>query len=289
MRSVGLPLSMIVLATVFAAVACTPPVPEVGDGSSADTSDSTDSKKSTAKKSTTSKTPTTSDGTTSGDDDDNTTTKGAPTTTTTATASTKFACSGAGIAAFADALVNAGRQSCTNEGTGVVKNDNYQCVKTAIDQVAPPNPDKSYEIVTTLLAPNQDFPNLECTYFIQMVTAGVCGTPLSPSDMKWQDYPLAKEFIGKAPAGWTWMQNDGSNQVQLGDIFVYNGENSQDPGHIMIVAEMKGSNFRIAEANELNADGSAATDETGVMSNSRVTSLNDPDRTPVGWFRLAGK
>src|SRR5262249_22952926 len=46
-----------------------------------------------------------------------------------APAASKFTCSGADIAAYADALVKAARQSCTSEGTGVVRNDNYQCVK----------------------------------------------------------------------------------------------------------------------------------------------------------------
>ena len=136
--------------------------------------------------------------------------------------------------------------------------------------------------------PNQQVPNLECTYFIQMVTSGVCGEPLSPSDMKWQDYPLAHEFINKAPAGWKWFANNGTNQAAIGDIFVYDSMGGDDPGHIMIVAEaLSGGKFRIAEANELNANGSAATQETGVMSNTRVTSLNDPERRPAGWFRLA--
>ena len=205
-------------------------------------------------------------------------------------AAAKFACSGAGIAAYADALVTATRKSCTSDGIGVVRNDNYQCVKPAIDSVAPTHPDTSYQIVTTLLAPNQQFPNLECTYFIQMVTAGVCGTPLSPSDMAWTDYPLAHEFIGKAPAGWTWIPNAAGAQVEVGDIFVYDSIGGGDPGHIMIVAEvMGGSQFRIAEANELNSNGSAATAETGVMSNTRTTTLNDPEHRPAGWFRVTAK
>lgn len=228
------------------------------------------------------------DDTSPGDDDD--TAAASPATSgTVTTPSSKLACTGAGIAAYADALVKAGRKECTTHGTGVVKNDNYPCTKTAIDEVAPPHPDKSYEIVTTLLAPNQDFPNLECTYFIQMVTSGVCGEPLSPTDRKWQDYPLAHEFIDKAPAGWTWLANDGTNKPALGDIFVYDTTGGQDPGHIMIVAEvLADGKFRIAEANELTASGAPATEETGVMSNTRVTSLNDTQK-PAGWFRLTAK
>jgi hypothetical protein len=281
MRTFALGFSCAVLALLVTAAGCTP-APTGLEGGKKDASSA--KKKSSSKASS-------NDGDDDDDDDaDAESTSSAATTGTGTTApqASKFACSGAGIAAFADALVQAGRKSCTSEGTGVVRNDNYQCVKTAIDSVGPAHPDTAYSIVTTLLAPNKDFPNLECTYFIQMVTSGVCGEPLSPSDMKWQDYPLAHEFINKAPAGWKWFANNGTNQAALGDIFVYDTTGGQDPGHIMIVAEvLSGGKFRIAEANELTANGSPAQEETGVMSNTRVTSLNDPEQRPAGWFRLA--
>lgn len=274
MRSLVLSL---VLASL--AVACaTPVIPPSDDTSSADSS--TSKKKSSSK----------SDDTSDDDDDDSsastsTSTK-APSAATTSSAS--FTCSGAGIAAFADALVKAGRQDCTSAGVGVVNNQNYACTKTAINSLAPPHPDTAYSIVTTLLAPNQDFPMLECTYFIQMVTSGVCGTPLSPSDQNWQDYPLAFEFINKAPSGWTWMPNNGTNQVQVGDIMVYDSTDGQnDPGHIMIVAEIHGTQLRIAEANEVDASGQIAFGgETGIMSNTRITTLTDANEKPAGWMRL---
>ena len=203
-----------------------------------------------------------------------------------ATAST-FSCSPSGIAAYADALAKATQDSCTDDGVGVVDNSDYECIKTAIDQVAPPHPDKSYEIITTLLAPNEQYPKLECTYFVQAVTAGVCGTPISPDDMDWTQYPLATEFAGKTAKGYTWIDADGSQDVQAGDIFIYKGRGGQDPGHIMIVAEVVGDGqFRIAEANELNPDGSQAFDETGAVTNVRVTSLDDNPQL-AGWFRLA--
>lgn len=276
MRLLGL-LACAVAAT-FIAVGCTPaPDASVHSGKKSDSSSKKKSSKSTSEDSD-------DDDALSGDDDSAASDVGNVTTQ-----SAKFACSGAGIAAYADALVNAGRKACTTDGTGVVNNKNYKCTKTAIDQVDPSHPDKSYEIVTTLLAPNEQFPKLECTYFIQMVTSGVCGEPLSPADRKWQDYPLAHEFIGKAPAGWTWQPNNGTNKPALGDIFVYDTTGGQDPGHIMIVAEvMSGGKFRIAEANELDSNGSAAIGgETGVMSNTRVTTLNDADQKPAGWFRLS--
>jgi hypothetical protein len=56
----------------------------------------------------------------------------------------------------------------------------------------------------------------------------------------------------------------------------------------MIVVELKDStHFRIAEANELTASGGAATTETGVVSNKRIETLDDP-YLAAGWFRLAG-
>jgi hypothetical protein len=282
MRSVGLVFASLMIAAITSEAACTAPAYTAGANANSNASSSSKKKKSSSKDSTKA---------TGDDDDDDSAAAAAPSAGNpddgTAPRASRFACTGAGVAAYADALVAAGRQSCNSQGTGVVRNNNYQCVKTAIDSVAPPHPDQSYQIVTTLLAPNQQYPNLECTYFIQMVTAGVCGTPLSPNNMAWTDYPLAHEFINKAPAGWTWFMNNGTGQVQAGDIFVYDTSGGQDPGHIMIVAEvMNGGQFRIAEANELNADGTPATGETGVVSNTRVTSLNDPEQRPAGWFRL---
>jgi hypothetical protein len=205
-----------------------------------------------------------------------------------ATAASKFSCTAAGIAAYADALAVATQQACTDDGTGVVDNSDYACIKTAIDQVAPPHPDESYNIVTTLLAPNQQYPMLECTYFVQVVTAGVCGTPISPDDQAWTDYPLATEFAGKTAQGYTWIDNDGTQDAQAGDIFVYSGQGGQDPGHIMIVAEVVGDGqYRIAEANELNPDGSQAFDETGAVTNIRIATLDEPNFN--GWFRLNAK
>lgn len=271
MRSLALPLSSALL-LAFAAGCATPVMPP-----SDDTAGSADS--SSAKSGPTEATTTTT-----------TTTSTSASSSAAPAPASAFACSGAGIAAFADALVNAGRKSCTSDGVGVVKNDNYACTKTAIDSLAPPHPDTSYGIVTTLLAPNQEFPNLECTYFVQMVTAGVCGTPLSPSDQDWKDYPLAFEFIGKAPSGWTWMPNDGTNQVQVGDIMVYDSTGQEDPGHIMVVVEIRGTQLRIAEANELDASGQIAFGgETGIMSNTRITSLTDARERPAGWMRLAAR
>jgi hypothetical protein len=236
--------------------------------------------------------------------------QGADAGTADAARASAFACSPAGIAAYADKLVEAARQSCTSDGVGAVRQDNYACMQRAVDQVNPPQKDASFNVVKTLLANNTQYPNYECTYFVQTVTAGVCGTPISPSGTPWTDYPLAHTFAGKQAVGYTWIPNDGSQQVQAGDIFVYetsggddnpsgggddpSGGNDdpsggEDPGHIMIVAEVIDStHFRIAEANELNSDGSPATEETGVVSNTRVTSLDD-NQSLAGWFRSNAK
>jgi hypothetical protein len=201
--------------------------------------------------------------------------------------SNRFPCNGTGIAAYADALVTAAREACTSSGVGEVDKDNFACMKTAIEQVGPPHPDASFNVVKTLLAGNVDYPLYECTYFVQTVTAGVCGTPISPDGTAWTDYPLAHEFAGQTIAGYTWIVNDGTTAAEAGDIFVYGDANTGelDRDHIMIVAEVVGdSQFRIAEANELNSDGSAGDgEETGVVSSSRVATLDDPDLH--GWFR----
>ena len=200
---------------------------------------------------------------------------------------TSAACSGAGIAAYADQLVKTGRASCTQDGVGVVKADDYACMKSAIDTANPQYADASFNIVSTLLANNTAYPFYECTYFVQTVTAGVCDVPISPADTAWTAYPYACSFINKTAAGFDWIAKAGG-VVEVGDILMLTSTDgcNNDPGHIMIVAEIKDStHFRIAEANELAANGSPGTAETGVISNTRIQSLDDPALAP-GWFRL---
>jgi hypothetical protein len=56
----------------------------------------------------------------------------------------------------------------------------------------------------------------------------------------------------------------------------------------MIVAEVIDSNhFRIAEANDLTVNGTPGTTDTGVVSNTRIETLNDP-YLASGWFRHSG-
>ena len=181
------------------------------------------------------------------------------------------------------------RTSCTTDGIGVVKDDNYTCMQSPITEANPPHPDASYNIVSTLLAGNTAYPFLECTYFVQTVTTGVCNVPISPSTIAWTDYPFACEFIDKSAAGFEWITK-GQGVVQLGDILLYTSSDGcqNDPGHIMIVVEVKDStHFRVAEANELTSSGAAATKETGVISNTRIQTLSDP-YLAAGWFRKTG-
>jgi hypothetical protein len=200
-----------------------------------------------------------------------------------------FDCSRAGIAAYADRLVPKARASCTQDGVGVVKQDDYTCMKPAIDQVAPPHADASFNVVSTLLATNTAYPFYECTYFVQTVTAGVCDVPISPSSRAWTDYPFACEFINQTAAGYQWIDKT-NGVVQVGDILLYNSSDGckNDPGHIMIVVQVMDSNhFRVAEANELTSSGSPANTETGVVSNTRIETLDDP-YLASGWFRHSG-
>jgi hypothetical protein len=214
---------------------------------------------------------------------------GDPTAPDAPTSTSALDCSAAGIAAYADQLADKARSSCTNDGAGVVKHDNYTCMQTAIDGVAPPYPAASYNIVSTLLATNTQFPFFECTYFVQTVTTGVCNMPISPSNRAWTDYPYACEFIGQTAQGFQWIDR-ASGVVQVGDILLYTSSDgcNNDPGHIMIVVQVMDSNhFRVAEANELTVSGSPATTETGVVSNTRIETLDDP-YLASGWFRLNG-
>jgi hypothetical protein len=198
-----------------------------------------------------------------------------------------FACSAAGIAAYADQLADKARTSCTQDGVGVVKQDDYNCMSAPINQVNPPYPGASFNIVSTLLATNTQYPFYECTYFVQTVTTGVCNTPISPTDKAWTDYPFACEFINKQAQGYQWIAK-AQGTVQLGDILLYTSSDGckNDPGHIMIVVEVKDStHFRVAEANELTTAGVPATGtETGVVSNTRIQTLDDP-YLAAGWFR----
>jgi CHAP domain len=207
------------------------------------------------------------------------------------TTSSAFACSGSGIAAYADQLVTAARTTCTKDGVGVVKMDDYTCMSPAITQVDPPYGSASFNVVSTLLADDTQYPFYECTYFVQTVTAGVCNVPISPSDMAWTDYPYACDFIGQTAQGFQWIEKS-SGTVRVGDILLYTSSDGcrNDPGHIMIVAEViDSSHFRIAEANDLTVSGSAGNGEdTGVVSNTRIETLDDP-YLASGWFRVAGE
>jgi len=160
-------------------------------------------------------------------------------------------------------------------------------MQAPIQQLNPPYAGASYNIVSTLLNGNTQYPFLECTYFVQAVTAGVCGAPISPPSTPWTSYPLAYTFAGQNIPGYTWIPNGMGGGVQVGDIPVYQATYQGDPGHIMIVAAVVDStHFRLAEANELNSDGSDATMETGVVSNTRVDALDNP--LLAGWFRVTG-
>ena len=200
---------------------------------------------------------------------------------------TAFECSAAGIAAYADQLANAARSACTKDGVGVVKEDDYNCMSSAIDQLAPPYGSASFNVVSTLLATNTQFPFYECTYFVQTVTAGVCNVPMSPSDMAWTDYPYACDFLDQSVQGYQWIDK-AQGVVQVGDILLYTSSDGcrRDPGHIMIVAEVvDSSHFRVAEANDLTVSGSAGNGmDTGVVSNTRIETLDDP-YLASGWFR----
>jgi hypothetical protein len=202
-------------------------------------------------------------------------------------AASAFDCSAAGIAAYADQLATAARSRCTKDGVGVVKHDDYTCMKSAITDVAPPYADASFNIVSTLLATNTAYPFYECTYFVQTATTGVCNVPISPSNVAWTDYPFACNFIGQSAAGYQWIAK-AQGVVQVGDILLYTSSDNcrNDPGHIMIVAQVIDSNhFRVAEANELTASGALGNGtETGVVSNTRIQTLDDP-YLAAGWFR----
>ena len=199
-------------------------------------------------------------------------------------------CSGAGLAAYADQLVNKARTTCTQDGVGVVKQDDYTCMSSAIDQVDPPYANASFNVVSTLLANDTQYPFYECTYFVQTVTAGVCNVPISPSGTPWTDYPFACSFIDQSVQGFQWIDK-AQGVVQVGDILLYNSSDGcrNDPGHIMIVAEViDGTHFRIAEANDLTASGSPGNGtDTGVVSNTRIETLDDP-YLASGWFRQSG-
>ncbi len=201
-----------------------------------------------------------------------------------------FDCSAKGIAAYADQLAARARTSCTQDGVGVVKQDNYSCMSAAITQLAPPYASASFNVVSTLLANNTQYPFYECTYFVQTVTTGVCNVPISPSATPWTQYPLACSFINKQIQGYQWI-GKAQGAVQVGDILLYTSSDNcnTDPGHIMIVVEVKDStHFRVAEANELTSAGTAANGtETGVVSNTRIQTLDDPYLAP-GWFRKSG-
>lgn len=146
-----------------------------------------------------------------------------------------FDCSAAGIAAYADQLVIKARSSCVQDGVGVVKQDNYDCMSSAINQVNPPYAGASFNIVSTLSANNTQYPFYECTHFVQTVTTGACNAPVSPSSTPWTDYPLACSFINQQIQGYQWITKS-QGTVQVGDILLYTSSDGckNDPGHRMV-------------------------------------------------------
>lgn len=184
-----------------------------------------------------------------------------------------FTCSGAGIAAFADALVNAVRQACTSNGVGVVTNTNYGCMQDAINKLAP-YPDAAYARVTYWAQHGNNFAGKttlwQCVEFAFVVTAGVCGQTINNGD--------AQIWIKMQIPGYVYMSK-AQGAPQAGDVLVMDG-------HIAITAEvLDASQIRIAEANCLDPDGtmSDGTHDTGVVSNTRIDTLGNS--WIYGWYR----
>lgn len=186
-----------------------------------------------------------------------------------------FPCSGSGIAAFADAFVEAVRQACTSDGVGVVTNTNYSCMKDTIYELAP-YPDPAYARVTYWAQNGNNFAGKttlwQCVEFAFVVTAAVCGSPINDGD--------AQIWLNMQIPGYTYMDAV-QGGAQAGDVLVMYG-------HIAIDAQvLDASRIRVAEANCLNVDGSMSdgTQDTGVVSNTRTDTLGGMNDWIQGWYR----
>ena len=188
-------------------------------------------------------------------------------------AASAFSCSGAGIGAFADQLVNRARQTCTSAGVGVVTNTNFACLQGPIYDLAPPYPAAAYERVTYWAANGNNYagktPLFQCVDFAFVVTAGVCGQPINNGD--------AQIWENQQYAGYTYMNRTPGGAL-AGDVLLMDG-------HIALTAQVLNANsIRIAEANCLNPDGSMnGMSDTGVVSNTRTSTL--ADTWIIGWYR----
>jgi hypothetical protein len=189
-------------------------------------------------------------------------------------APSSFGCSGAGLAAFADRLVDAARTSCTSQGTGVVTTSNYECLRDPIYALAPPFPSEAFDRVTYWAQYGNNFSGrttlFQCVDFAFVVTAGVCGQPLNAGDARIDENMDIPGFGYMAAT-----QGEG----RPGDVLVMDG-------HIAITVEAIGrSTIRVAEANYLSSNGSMPTtfDDTGVVSNTRLDSVDEG--WILGWYR----
>ena len=189
-------------------------------------------------------------------------------------AASAFSCTGAGIGAFADRLVVAARASCTSDGIGVVTDTNYDCLRAPIFDLAPPFPAEAFGRVRDWAYYGNNFSGkttlFQCVDFAFTVTAAVCGQPINGGDALIDENMVIPGYTYLAAA---------PGAAQSGDILVMDG-------HISIAAEVIDSDHaRMAEANCLNPDGSMPSNpiDTGVISNTRVDTLDDP--WILGWYR----
>jgi hypothetical protein len=191
------------------------------------------------------------------------------------TAKQTFPCTGAGIAAFADALVGEVRQACTSSGVGVVTNTNYSCMRDAIYKLAT-YPDVAYARVTSWAQNGNNYAGKttlwQCVEFAFIVTGAVCGSLINNGD--------AQIDVNMQIPGYTYM-NATPGGAQAGDVLVMYG-------HIAITAQvLDATHVRVAEANCLNVDGTMGdgTQDTGVVSNTRTDTLGGWNAWILGWYR----
>lgn len=158
------------------------------------------------------------------------------------------------LAGYATTLAQEIDQSCPN---GTVDKLNKACLgntNPAIDSTA---------MGQLLFELGSRFYYLQCTDFVQAVVAETTGTPLP-----WNP---AKDYVGYSGNGFTWIPNDGSTSIEVGDIPIW----TMPPfGHIAIVTSVDSpTQFTVADANYV-ANGKVAI---------HPLPLNDPNL--AGWLR----
>lgn len=124
---------------------------------------------------------------------------------------------------------------------GVVNRSTVTCLQ----KIQPPLPQSVLTEITNSLS---GFIALQCVGFVSAVLAGSTGQNLTIQNA----YQDAYQYATSVPPGFTFIPNNGTNQIQPGDLPVWSAQKYPRFGHIAIVVSVNPSDpnsFTVANAN----------------------------------------